>query len=173
MSDRVSEGRPAPAGSGSPASDSTPSPPLRSPTTATATRSVAISIAASGDGLAIHDEKRLMSAEVLFDEGDLVDLAQRRQTVQDLLDGGFAEEPHPFLVRGLLHVRVGTPVEDHLTDAIRQVQQLADGGAPLEARPAAVDAAGAFVELMRLRERGIERRFHEQFRVDLRRALAV
>ena len=64
-------------------------------------------------------------------------------------------------------------VEDHLPDAIRQVQQLADGGAALEPGAAALDAAGAFVELVRLRQAGARARLLEQPRLDLGRPLAV
>ena len=47
---------------------------------------------------------------------------------------------------------VGRRVEDHLTDAIGQVEQLADRRAPLEPGAAALDAAGAFVERVRVGE---------------------
>ena len=60
MFEEVSDAMTAPGGSGSDAYACTTSPPLRSPTTAAATRSVAISTAASGGGLASHEENRLM-----------------------------------------------------------------------------------------------------------------
>ena len=56
----------------------------------------------------------------------------------------------------LFDLRGGPPGQDHFANPVGQVEQLADGRAPLEAAPAAVDAAGALEELMRLRQRGAE-----------------
>src|SRR5437867_1461952 len=90
MLDEVSDATIAPGGSGSTAYDRTIRPPPRAPTTATETWSSAISTAASGGGLAIHEANRLIPTKVLFDERHFVDLAQRRQAVQHLLDGRLA-----------------------------------------------------------------------------------
>src|SRR4030042_5638326 len=69
----------------------------------------------------------------LLDEGDLVDLAQRGDAGEDLLEGGVAEEGHALLAGGLLYLGRGAPLEDHLADAVGHVEELRHAGAPEEA----------------------------------------
>ena len=68
----------------------------------------------------------------------------------------------PFLARRLLDLRGRPLLEDHLADVVGQVEQLADRRAPLVAGAAALDAADALVERVRVLERRIEPRFLEQ-----------
>src|SRR5262245_50569176 len=108
-----------------------------------------------------------------FDERHLVDLFESGDAGHHLLDGGLAEEPHPFLPRRLLDFRRRTFLENHLTDVIAQIEQLADRGPPLVAGAAALDAAEPFVKGVVLIEQRIEPRFLEQRAGYLRRPLAV
>ena len=62
----------------------------------------------------------------------------------------------------LLDFRRGAALENHLTDRIGQIEQLADRHAALEAGAAAFDAPGALVERVRVGEVRIHRRFLEQ-----------
>src|SRR5262245_33964321 len=82
----------------------------------------------------------------LFDECHLVDLPKRRNPGQHALDGRLAQRPHAFLARRLLDFGRRLAVQDDLADVIGQIEQLAYGGAPLEARAAALDAAAALEE---------------------------
>ena len=91
----------------------------------------------------------------------------------DLLDGGFAQEPHPFLVRGLLDLGGRPLVENELPDVVAEIEQLADRRAPLVTRAAALDAPGAFEEPAAHFERRIEPRFLELRAGHLRRPPAV
>ena len=54
-----------------------------------------------------------------------------------------------------LDLRDRPPLENQLADVIGEIEQLADRHAALEARAAALDAAAAFVERVRLRQRRI------------------
>src|SRR4051812_32403610 len=113
-----------------------------------------------------------MSADS-FEECHLVDLAQRGKAEQHFLDGRFAQEPHPFLMSRLLDLGCGATIQDHLTDAIGQVQQLTDRGSAFESRAAALDASSAFEELTCRRQGGIEARLFERCRLDTNRTPAV
>src|SRR5207237_2201134 len=108
-----------------------------------------------------------------FDERDLVDFAQRRNSSQHPLDSRLAQRPHAFFAGGLLHFGCGTAREDDLTNVIGQIQQLADGRAALVARAATFDAARAFEKQAAVREPRIHRRFNQLLARDVRRALAV
>src|SRR5690606_22640233 len=68
-----------------------------------------------------------------FDERHLVDLAQRRPPHEHLLDRRVAQEPHPFFARGLLDLGGRPPIQDHVANPVREIQQLADRGASLVA----------------------------------------
>src|SRR4029450_6059553 len=69
----------------------------------------------------------------LLHEGDLVDLTQRRDAREHLLERRVAQERHAFLARGLLDLGRGAALEDQLADAVRHVEQLRDRGAAVEA----------------------------------------
>src|SRR5437867_343323 len=108
-----------------------------------------------------------------FDERDLVDLAKRRRPVEDALDRRLAEKPHAFFAGALLDFRGRPLLENHLANVIREVEQLADGGAALVARSSAFDAADAFVERLRVLERRVEAGFVEQRPRHLHRPAAL
>src|SRR5436309_3141063 len=93
---------------------------------------------------------------VSFDEGDLVDFAQRGDAEYDALDGRLAEKAHAFFARRLFDFRRRPFLENHLPDGVAQIQQLADRGAAHIAGPAALDAADALVKRLRLLERRVE-----------------
>src|SRR5207342_1536667 len=75
-----------------------------------------------------------------FDERDLVDFAQRRHSIQHAADGALPQERHALLAGGALDFGGGATVEDHVTNLIGQIQQLAYGRAPLEPGAAALNA---------------------------------
>src|SRR5262249_59287226 len=97
-----------------------------------------------------------------FDECDLVDLPQCGRAVHYTIDGAFTQEPHALLARRLLDLRRRTLFENHLADAVGQVEQLADCGAPLVPGPAALDAAEPLVEQRGVFDRRIETRFLQE-----------
>src|SRR4029078_5121391 len=76
-----------------------------------------------------------------FDEGHLVDFAQRRLAGEHLLDRGLAQGPHALFARRPLDLGGRLPRQDDLADVIGQIEQLAYGGATLEHGDAALDAA--------------------------------
>ena len=81
-----------------------------------------------------------------LDERDLVDLLQGRDATADAVERRFAQEMHAVFARHPPDLRGRFLVEDHLTHAIGQVQQLVDRGAASEARPGAFNATLSFVE---------------------------
>ena len=56
---------------------------------------------------------------------------------------------------------IGIACQDQLADAVRQVEQLADRDATLEAGPAALDAPGALVKPLRIGQGRVEAGFLE------------
>ena len=72
-----------------------------------------------------------------------------------------------------LDLRGRPPLENHVADVIGQIQQLADRRASLEARAAALDAARALVERVRVRQRRIHAPIRSAAPPDLRRPFAV
>src|SRR3954462_244284 len=113
-----------------------------------------------------------MSADS-FEECHLVDLAQRGKAEQHFLDGRLAQEPHPLFMSRLLDLGCGATIQDHLTDAIGQVQQLTDRRSAFEPRSAALDAARTFEELTRCPEGGVQAGLLERRRLDTNRTPAV
>src|SRR4051812_26517273 len=91
------------------------------------------------------DECRWPSAGGL-DEGDLVDLAQRRDPRAYFSKRGLAQETHPLLAGDLADLGARFLVEDHLAHAVGQVEQFMDGGASAVPRAGALDAALSLVE---------------------------
>ena len=89
----VSDGTTAPRGSGSTACAVTDNLEARAATDAAETRCLAISTATEGG---VGDRKEL------FNEGNLINLAERRRSLEHLLHGGFPQESHTFLVCGFL-----------------------------------------------------------------------
>src|SRR5207249_2484511 len=77
----------------------------------------------------------------LLDERDLVDLAEGGDAREHLLEGGIAEHGHALLAGRLLDLHRGPPLQDHLPDAVRHVEQLRHRRASQEARPSALLAA--------------------------------
>src|SRR5438132_1310781 len=56
-----------------------------------------------------------------FDEGHLVDFAQRADAVHHALDGRVAEEAHAFLARGLFDLGGGPARQNHVANVVREV----------------------------------------------------
>src|SRR5688500_16854894 len=94
-----------------------------------------------------------------FDERHLVDFAPSRDSLEHLLDGGLAQEPHALIAGGLLDLGCRPPPEDQFANVVAQIQQLADRGAAAVAGAAAFHTAGALEEQPAVLERGVERRF--------------
>ena len=90
-----------------------------------------------------------------LDERHLVNLSQRRRPVHDLFDRRLTQEAHALLARRLLYFGRRPPLQNHLPDAVRQVQQLTDRRPSLVSGARALDAASAFVKrLCLVRARG-------------------
>src|SRR4051794_14708879 len=77
-----------------------------------------------------------------LNEGDLVDLAQGGDALENLLQRRLAEEDHPLLLGDALDLRARTARQDELADGVGEVEQLGDGEAAVEAGAVAIDAAG-------------------------------
>src|SRR5262245_9133842 len=91
-----------------------------------------------------------------FDECHLVDFPKGGHPLEDPFDGTLAQESHAFFARRLLDFGCRPLLENHLADPVSQVEELADGLAPLVACPVTLDAADTLVEPMRMFERRIE-----------------
>src|SRR6476646_4730223 len=96
-----------------------------------------------------------------FDERNLVDLLQRGQAGAHFVERGLTQETHALFPRRAADLRARLLGENHLPDAIAQIQQFVDGGAAAVSRPGAFDAALAFVEhhvtpLGRIQAAGLE-----------------
>src|SRR5438105_1112756 len=94
----------------------------------------------------------------LFDERHFVNLAQRGRPLENPLDRRLAKEAHAFFARRFTDFGRGTLGENHLADAIGEIEQPADGHAALVARAAALDTTDSLVERVGRREHGIEGR---------------
>ncbi len=116
------------------------------------TRCLAISTATVG-----RAAERTDLAISLFDEGHLVYLAKGGDTLQDFLHRRFPQEAHALRVGGFLDFGGRPARQDHLTDGIGQVEELADGHAPSEARAAALDAPRSLVKRMPVGQAGVHR----------------
>src|SRR5215471_3972000 len=152
-----------------PWADTIQPPPCRASDTAV-TRSEAISTPTDGGGLTRNGG----SVDIaLFDEGHLVDLAERRLAGEHLLHRRLAQGFHAFLARRLLHLGGRPPRQDDLADVIGQIEELAYGVAPLEPGAAALDAAGHLDEEAALGQGRIHGRLDQLLARDLRLPLAV
>src|SRR5262245_23537802 len=67
---------------------------------------------------AFSSSARRTESSGLLNKGDLVDLPQRRDAGEHLLEGGLAQEGHALLARGLLDLGPRLPLQDHLADAV-------------------------------------------------------
>ncbi len=81
-----------------------------------------------------------------FDEGDLVDLLQRGDAGFDFGQRRFPEEMHTVFACRLANLRARPLFENHLANAVGQLQQFVNRGSSPEAGAGTLDAAFAFVE---------------------------
>src|SRR2546427_9838463 len=79
-----------------------------------------------------------------FNERHLVNFPERGNSQAHFLHGRFAQEGHPVFFGRPFDLRRGALVQNHFADAVGQIQQLVNGGAPPETGAAALEAAGAF-----------------------------
>src|SRR5438132_10337166 len=94
------------------------------------------------------------SLRSLLDERDLVDLPERGRPRKDRLQRRLPQERHALLARRLLDLRGRPPLEDHLPDPVRHVEQLRHRRPAPEPRPAALLASRRVVEHLFLLEIG-------------------
>src|SRR4051812_16194249 len=81
-----------------------------------------------------------------FDERHFVYFPEGGQSFEHSLDSRLTEKAHAFFACGLLDFRSWAFIENHLANAISQVEELADRLPSLVAGPVALDAPDAFVE---------------------------
>src|SRR5712692_444866 len=94
-------------------------------------------------------------------ERDLIDLLERGQANSHLIQGGLAQEPHAFFAGGAAYFRGRLLGQDHLADAVAQVQHFVNRAPSPEPRTRALDAAltlveGNFRPLLRIESAGFE-----------------
>ncbi len=97
----------------------------------------------------------------------------RREAVLDLCQAGAAEGDHPFLDPLPLDLQGRGAGEDHLLDLLRDLQDLHEGDATLQAGPVAALAALALHDLNRLRLFRGEAELDQDLGRDVGRDLAV
>src|ERR1035441_8583341 len=86
----------------------------------------------------------IISPALRLDKRDLVDFPQGGDPHPHLFHRRIAQERHAVFLGGALDLRGGAAVQNHLANAVRQVQQFVDRRAAAEAGAAALAAAGAF-----------------------------
>src|SRR5690242_5313230 len=79
-----------------------------------------------------------------FDEGDFVDLLQSGRSLLHFEQRRLPQERHALFAGQALDLRRRALIENHFADALGQVEELMDGGAPAETSAAALEAPGAF-----------------------------
>ena len=107
------------------------------------TRDAAISTATVGDGGERQERAHSTNVTLLISRSVVVPCSTRSTADS-------RRNSMPSSSRRLLDLRGRPALEDHLADVIGQVEQLADRHAALEAGAAALDAAGALVERVRV-----------------------
>src|SRR5580658_150323 len=94
------------------------------------------------------DEQQLFrqpdSAHAL-DKGDFVDLLQGGKTAAHLVECRLAQEAHAVFAGGAPYFRSWLPIQNHLADAVGQIQKLVNCGSSPESGSSALDAALPFV----------------------------
>src|SRR5581483_9280247 len=81
-----------------------------------------------------------------LDKGDLVDLLQRGQPFSHFIECRFAQEPHTFVARSPTNFGRRLFAENHLADAVAQVEQFVNRGTASEARTGTLYAALALIK---------------------------
>src|SRR5204863_6270975 len=76
-----------------------------------------------------------------FDERHLIDFAQRGHAFEHALDRRLTQKPHAVFARSLLDFRRRPLFENHLANAIGEVEKFANRLAALVAGPVALDTA--------------------------------
>src|ERR1039458_7339939 len=103
----------------------------------------------------------IISPALRLDKRDLVDFPQGGDPPAHLLHRRFPQEGHAVFPGGALDFRGGAAVQDHLADAVRQVQQFVNRRTSAEACAAALEAAGAFHHRHVAPFIGVEPAFHQ------------
>src|SRR6267154_2395677 len=111
--------------------------------------------------------------EMLLNESHLVDFLQGSNPVANLGEAAFAQGDHAFFASDALDLRGGPAVDDHFADAVGQVEQLADGGAAVEAGTGAFEATAALNQSYPGPCGGVETGFRQFFRGVFFRAFAI
>src|SRR5438105_14390851 len=91
-----------------------------------------------------------------FDEGDFIDLFQRGNARLYFIKRRLAQEAHSLVTGGATDLRGRLLGQDHLADAIAEIEELVDRRASLEAGAGAFDAAFTLAKRYRPPDRGIE-----------------
>src|SRR5208282_5107944 len=81
-----------------------------------------------------------------LDKGDLVDLFQSGDSAAYLVQRRFAQEAHALVAGSFSYLRGRPPLQNHLADAVGQIQQFMNCRPAPESRARALDAALAFVQ---------------------------
>src|SRR5580692_12367520 len=96
--------------------------------------------------LGMTSVKRVNLSHAL-DEGDLVNLLQRRQPDSHFIQGGLTQESHTLIAGSSPDLGGRLLQQNHLADTIAQVEQFMNRRSPPEPRPGAFNAALSFVEV--------------------------
>src|SRR5690348_4966509 len=91
--------------------------------------------------LQITNFKLQMPLAACFNERDLVNFFQRRDSRLYLIQRRLTQEVHAFTLRGLANLRARTLCQNHFADVVRQIKQLMDRRSSAESRAAALNAA--------------------------------
>src|SRR5690348_560465 len=151
----VAEGVTAPSGSRSAAYETRFAKPR--PQRAAATCVCAISSTTLGCGIASSQVKSFfpplsgvardgVAVRLLVNERHLVNFTQRGDSCAHARDSRFAQKLHALFFRGAFYFRARTAVDNHLANAIREIQQLGNRRATAKTGTRAIEAASSFVE---------------------------
>src|SRR5271169_4357527 len=96
-----------------------------------------------------------------LDKGDLVDLFQSGESTAHLVQSRFAQEAHTLFAGGFPYLRRGPLLENHLADAVGQIQKFMNCGSSPESRARALDAPLPLIQrnlrpLRRIQAAGLE-----------------
>src|SRR6185437_9971521 len=82
----------------------------------------------------------------LLNERHLIDFSQSCHSRAHAGETRFAEELHSLFLRRALDFRAWPAINDHLADAVREVEQFADGGSSVKSAAGAFQAAGSLIQ---------------------------
>src|SRR5580704_6957040 len=94
-----------------------------------------------------NDKVKKMNSAHAFDECDFVDLFQSGQPDPYFVERGLTQEAHALIARGAPDLGRRLLQQNHLADAVAQVQQFVDGSSSAESSAGTFDAALSFVEV--------------------------